>query len=396
MTLRLALQLSYIWYAIMQAFATWIVKPDHGAGIMAPLQGLLVLDFSTLLPGPLASLMLAGAGAEVIKIERLVGGDQMRAYEPKVDANSVNFHLLNRGKRSVAIDLKSPGALARLRPLIERADIVIEQFRPGVMARLGFGADVLQAINPRLIYCSITGWGQAGPKAQIAGHDLNYMAETGLLGLTGGADGAPVLPSILAADIAGGTMPAVINILLALRERDRTGIGATLDIAMTDALLTFAYWGLGDGLHSGRWPGQGDALVTGGSPRYNIYRTADGRHVAAAPIEDHFWGLFCEIVGLASEFRDPDAAPDLAIAAVAGRIRSLSAAEWQTAFAGQDVCCSIVATLEEAVAEPHIRARLNIEHAGSGAPILPLPIDPRFRAAGRSAPAPELGEYKIS
>lgn len=365
---------------------------------MAPLHSLLVLDFSTLLPGPLASLMLAEAGAEVIKIERPCSGDEMRSYEPKIGADSVNFHLLNHGKRSIAIDLKAPDALERLRPLIARADILIEQFRPGVMARLGFGAEALQAINPGLVYCSITGWGQTGPKAQVAAHDLNYMAETGLLGLTGGSDGAPVLPPILAADIAGGTMPAVINILLALRERDRTGVGAVLDIAMTDALFTFAYWGLGNGLHANQWPGRGDALVTGGSPRYNIYRTSDGAYIAVAPIEDRFWSVFCDLIALDAAFRHPDAAPNGAIAAVAARIAGRTAEEWRTLFAGHDVCCSVVATLEEAFADPHVRQRrlrmLADDRPPESGLVLPLPIDPRFRVdATQSAPA--LGEYVL-
>jgi len=210
---------------------------------LSPLDGILVLDFSTLLPGPMASLMLAEAGAQVIKIERPGSGDEMRSYEPKVDADSVNFHVLNRGKRSISIDLKATDAVERLRPLIERADVVIEQFRPGVMDRLGLGAAAVHAINPRIIYCSITGWGQTGPKAQTAAHDLNYMAETGLLGLTGGRDSAPVLPPVLAADIAGGSMPAVINILLALRQRDQSGKGAVLDIAMGESLFCFAVLG---------------------------------------------------------------------------------------------------------------------------------------------------------
>src|SRR5262245_1953715 len=176
-----------------------------------PLAGIRVLDFSTLLPGPLATLLLAESGAEVIKIERPGRGDEMRSYVPKFGADSVNFAMLNRGKRSIAIDLKAPDAIPRMRPLLESADVVVEQFRPGVMDRLGLGYEALKAINPRIIYCAITGWGQTGPKADIAAHDLNYVAESGMLALAAGADGAPVVPSALVADIAGGTYPAVIN-----------------------------------------------------------------------------------------------------------------------------------------------------------------------------------------
>jgi alpha-methylacyl-CoA racemase len=191
---------------------------------MQPLAGIKVVDFSALLPGPLASLILAAAGAEVVKIER-PGGDELRGYEPRFGAAGAGFALLNRGKRSIAIDLKENDARARLLPLLRSADVLIEQFRPGVMERLGLGHAALAAVNPRLIYCSITGYGQSGPKAQAAAHDLNYLAETGLLHLAAGADGAPVVPPALIADIAGGSYPAVLNILLALRERDASGRG---------------------------------------------------------------------------------------------------------------------------------------------------------------------------
>ncbi len=243
-----------------------------------------MLDFSTLLPGPLATLMLAEAGAEVIKIERPGRGDEMRSYAPKFGADSVNFAMLNRGKRSIAIDLKDPAAVEKLTPLIAAADVVVEQFRPGVMDRLGLGYDALDKINPRIIYCAITGYGQHGPRADVAAHDLNYIAEAGLLALAAGSDGAPVPPPALIADIGGGTYPAVINILLALRDRDRTGKGCKLDVAMADNLFAFMYWAMGNGEVAGQWPTPGGELVTGGSPRYNVYRTRDGKFVAAAPL----------------------------------------------------------------------------------------------------------------
>src|SRR5919199_6233508 len=171
---------------------------------MQPLKGIRVLDFSTLLPGPLATLILAEAGARVTKIERPGLGDEMRSYTPRFGTDSVNFALLNRGKESVEIDLKSPEAGELLGPLIERADVLVEQFRPGVMERLGLGYDELYKTNPRLIYCSITGYGKEGPRAGVAAHDLNYVSETGLLELTVGPDGAPLLPQALLADLGGG------------------------------------------------------------------------------------------------------------------------------------------------------------------------------------------------
>lgn len=363
---------------------------------MRPLEGLLVLDFSTLLPGPLASLVLAEAGARVVKIERPGRGDEMRSYDPKVGADSVNFVMLNRGKQSIAIDLKAPDAVERLKPLIQTADVIVEQFRPGVMERLGLGYEAVRKLNPKIVYCSITGWGQTGPKAQVAAHDLNYMAETGVLGLSAGADGAPVLPPVLAADVAGGTLPAVINILLALRQRDLTGYGSHLDVAMGDSLFTFLYWALGEGFSGHGWPGGGDALVTGGSPRYQIYRTADDRYLAAAPLEDKFWENFTRIIDLPVALRDPAAPAEAVKAAIAERIGARSADAWRAAFEGHDVCCSIVATLEEAVADAHVSARGLFAHAlkadGRELPALPVPLAPVFRPQPTRATAPQLGE----
>ncbi|MFF7710765.1 CoA transferase [Pseudomonas sp. NPDC007930] len=362
---------------------------------MQPLQGMLVLDFSTLLPGPLASLILADAGARVVKLEKPGRGDEMRSYEPRLGEDSVNFALLNRGKQSIALDLKAPDALARLRPLLERADVLIEQFRPGVMERLGLGYEAVRRINPKLVYCSITGWGQTGPKAQDAGHDLNYMAETGALSLTG-AGGAPVLPPILAADVAGGAYPAVMNILLAVAQRDRTGCGCYLDVAMADNLFPFLYWGLGNGFALGRWPGMADELVTGGSPRYQIYPTQCGRYLAAAPIEAKFWANFCRLIELPEALQAEDAPAEQVKAAVAERIAARPAEHWRQLFAGQDVCCSIVATLEEAAHSAQASARKlferEVEAGGQRLPALPTPIAPLFRAAQACAGAPRLNE----
>lgn len=361
-----------------------------------PLDDVCVLDFSTLLPGPFATQMLTQAGARVIKIERPGGGDEMRSYEPKLGADSTNFHLLNAGKESLVIDLKAKDALERLRPLIARADVIVEQFRPGVMDRLGFGYEALRVINPRLIYCAITGWGQSGPKSMIAAHDLNYMAEAGLLGLSGGSDGAPVMPPVLVADLAAGAFPAVINILLALRQRDHTGQGTYLDIAMGENLLPLAYWGLGAGFGASDWPNRGDALVTGGSPRYQIYRTADGRYLAAAPIEDRFWKNFCNLIGLPEELRDARADQGKAKQAVAAIIASRTAESWQDVFAGQDVCCSIVISLREAVSDPHFAARgvfaRKIVAGGQSLPALPGPVAACFRSEAETT-APPLGAH---
>jgi alpha-methylacyl-CoA racemase len=363
---------------------------------MQPLKGVRVLDFSTLLPGPLATLILAEAGAEVIKIERPGRGDEMRSYEPKFGSDSVNFAMLNRGKRSIAIDLKQAGARDTLKPLLETADVIVEQFRPGVMDRLGLGYEALRAINPRIVYCAVTGYGQHGPRADVAAHDLNYVAESGMLSLTAGSDGAPVLPAALVADIAGGTYPAVINILLALRECDRTGVGCKLDIAMADNLFTLMYWGLGNGLAAGEWPASAADLVTGGSPRYNIYRTRDDRFLAAAPLEQKFWDNFCALLDLPVELRDDRADPAATRNAVAQRVRTHTADELRSLFSEQDVCCAIVTTLRDALADPHLAARGLFARALSAGtqtiPALPVPVADPFRSTEKVAGYPELGE----
>lgn len=361
---------------------------------MRPLDDVRVLDFSTLLPGPFASLMMAEAGAHVVKVERPGRGDEMRSYEPKFGDDSVNFALLNAGKKSIAIDLKVKDSVARLKPLIEEADVVIEQFRPGVMDRLGLGYEAMKAINPKIIYCAVTGWGQTGPKAMIAAHDLNYLAESGILGLSADRTGAPIIPPVLIADLAAGAYPAMTNILLALRKRDRTGEGSYIDISMGDNLLGLAYWGLGNGFAANDWPGGSDALVTGGSPRYQIYRTKDDRYLAAAPIEDKFWDNFCTSIELPAEMRAPEADWKTAIDAVGKIIAGKTGAEWMAIFDGKDVCCSIVASLKDAVADPHVKARGLLDRKiavnGRTIPAIPVPISTTFRSAEQSSP-PALG-----
>ena len=361
-----------------------------------PLTGVKVLDFSTLLPGPLCSLLLAEAGAEVIKFERPVRGDEMRSYEPKAGDDSANFVLLNRGKKSVAIDLKSAAAIDSLMPLVAEADVLIEQFRPGVMDRLGLGHDALVKVNPRLVYCSITGFGQRGPRSNEAAHDLNYVAAAGMLSLTAGADGSPGLPPALIADIAGGAYPAMINILLALQQRDQTGKGCHLDVSMADNLFTFLYWGLGSGAQ-GQWPKPASDLVTGGSPRYRIYRTSDDQFLAAAPIEEKFWSNFVSLIGLDIEALN-GMSPPAAIDAVAHAIAQHTAAYWLERFAGHDVCVSRIASLEEATRDPHFAARKLFDRrvtTASGATLvaLPVPVDDAFRTRETEQPSPALGAH---
>lgn len=362
---------------------------------MLPLDDIKVLDFSFHLPGPLASLILAEAGATVVKVERPGVGDELRMFPPMKAGESLGFAMLNRGKHSVALDLKASDAVELLTPLIRDADIVIEQFRPGVMDRLGLGCEALRKINRGLIYCSITGYGQAGPDRMKAGHDLNYCAETGLLSLSGDREGAPVVPPTTIADIAGGSYPAVMNILMALRRRDRGGEGAHLDISMSSNLFPLQYWAIAETEATGRSPAMSGSLLSGGSPRYALYRASDGRFIAAGPLEDRFWTIFCDRIGLPAPLRDDRIDPEATRTAVAERIASRGSEEWMGIF-GDDCCCALVATQEEAIANPHFRAaglfagRVRTPE-GQLATALDVPIVPGLRVADVERAVPAVG-----
>lgn len=366
-----------------------------------PLSDILVVDFTSLLPGPLATLLLVEAGAEVIKIERPETGDEMRSYEPKWGRDSVNFSLLNRGKQSIEVDLKDEDSRDRVLQLVAEADVLVEQFRPGVMDRLGLGYAEVALTNPELVYCSITGYGQTGPKRARAGHDLNYVAEIGLLSLVLVPGTAPTLPLGLIADIAGGSYPAVINILLALMMRRVTGRGCYLDLAMSENVLPLLYGPLGSGQVSSAWPRPQGELLTGGSPRYNIYPTSDEKFVAAAPLEDRFWSSFVEAIGLEHQWRDTAVDPQGTIARVAEIIRAETASHWEGVFEVADCCCSIVKTVEEVFDDEHLAVRGVFDQSvsnqiGDRIRALPVPIASPLRApVPHTACAPSLGSDSL-
>jgi crotonobetainyl-CoA:carnitine CoA-transferase CaiB-like acyl-CoA transferase len=366
---------------------------------MRPLSGIRVLDFSTLLPGPMATLLLAEAGAEVIKIER-PGGEEMRHYPPRWGQDSVNFALLNRGKKSLVADLKDPQQRDRVMEMVKTCDVVVEQFRPGVMDRLGLGYEALRKLNRKLVYCAITGYGQTGPRRDRAGHDLNYIGDAGLLALSNGAPGQRVVPPALIADIAGGAYPAVMNILLALRQRDATGEGSYIDVSMAENMFTFMYWAIGNGLGAGKWAGNSADLVTGGTARYHLYDTRDGKIVAAAPIEQKFWNAFAAAIGLEPELTDDKRDPKATLVRVSAIIAARTAAEWLPIFDAADCCCSIVQDVRAALDDPHFQARglfarSLVNEAGAKIPALPVPISPAFRGAtDERAPSPPLGAHQ--
>jgi alpha-methylacyl-CoA racemase len=372
-----------------------MAKAGH---LMQPLLGLKVLDFSTTVPGPLATLTLAEAGAIVIKVERSDGGDPGRSNKPQIEGESLQFALLNKGKRSLAVDLKDPRDLAKVVALAREADVLVEQFRPGVMARLGLGYEALSAVNPGLIYCSITGYGQSGPLAQRAGHDLTYLARNGVLSLGGGTNGEPILPPALMADIGGGSYPALLNILLALLQRQATGRGQYLDIAMAEQILPWISRQLAIVACEGEAPLPGASSHTGATPRYGLHRASDGKYIAIAPIEEKFWRNFCDAIELPEELRSPRAAVAAVKKAVAERLAQRPAEHWRQVFSGDDFCVEIVADLKEAVDDPHFASRGLFARKlamanGQEFSALPVSLAPAFLSS-RPESAPALGELK--
>ena len=361
------------------------------------LEGIKVIDFSTLLPGPLASLFLSETGAEVIKIEKPGVGDEIRLSNPQWGEQSVSFSLLNRGKKSLSLDLKDPKNLKILIPILKEADIIIEQFRPGVMKRLGLDYESVKKINQDIIYVSITGYGQYGPKSMVAGHDLNYIGNAGLLSISMGRDNDTVVPPALVADIAGGSYPAVINILLALRKRDLNREGSYIDLSMTENLFPFMFWGLGSGFAHNKWPGNSDGVLSGGSPRYNIYKTSDGSYVAAAPLEDRFWNKFCEAIELPKKFIKMQNDQEKVIQEIRKIIGQKEKNYWLDVFNKADCCCSIVKSIEEAINDNHFKVRKIFENKiinnlGEEIPALPIPVDMQFRKDQKRVSAPSLGD----
>src|SRR5699024_1804695 len=220
-------------------------------------------------------------------------GDYARAYEPKLDDNSDMFHSLNRNKKSVCLDLKSPEGKHEFLKMAEEADVVVESFRPGVMERLGLGYETLKSVNSRLIYCAVTGYGQTGPYADKPGHDINYLSFAGLLNLMGEKDGNPVVPAAQIADIGGGALPAAVGILLALLERKESGEGQFVDISMLDGVISWLQTLLPDYLSGHVSPKRGEQPLDGGLAAYEVYETKDARWLSVGALEPKFWEAFC-------------------------------------------------------------------------------------------------------
>ncbi|MEW1546521.1 CaiB/BaiF CoA transferase family protein [Streptomyces tsukubensis] len=358
--------------------------PDTGpsaAPSTGPLAGVRVVELAGIGPGPFAAMVLADLGADVVRVDR-PGGAGL-AIDPAYD-------LTNRNKRSVLIDLKADGGAGAVLDLVERADVLIEGYRPGVAERLGVGPDAALARNPRLVYGRMTGWGQDGPLADRAGHDIGYIAVTGTLGMIGRADEAPAVPANLVGDYAGGSLYLVIGVLAALRHaRADGGRGQVVDAAVVDGAAHLATMIHGMMAAGGWQDRRGANLLDGGCPFYGCYETADGQYMAVGALEQRFYHEFVRLLGL------PDDAParkefdrwDELRAAVAARFKQRTRAEWTEVFEGSDACVAPVLSLREAPAHPQLAARGTfVEHAGI---TQPAPV-PRFSAtpvAVRSGPA---------
>ncbi|MFE1755763.1 CaiB/BaiF CoA transferase family protein [Streptomyces anandii] len=353
----------------------------RATGRHGPLTGVRVVELAGIGPGPFAAMLLADLGADVVRVDR-PGGSAL-GIDPGHD-------ITNRNKRSVVVDLKSPDGPARVLDLAERADILIEGYRPGVAERLGIGPDDCRARNPRLVYGRMTGWGQDGPLAPRAGHDIAYIAVTGALGLIGRADEPPAVPANLLGDYAGGSLYLVVGVLAALHHARETGTGQVVDAAIVDgtAHLSAMIHGM---LAAGAWQDRrGVNLLDGGCPYYGTYETADGGHMAVGALEPQFYDEFLSLLGLDGQYAgartDVTRWSELR-EAVAARFKSRTRDEWTAVFDGSDACVAPVLNLREAPHHPHLAARATFtDHAGL---TQPAPA-PRFSAtptAVRTAPA---------
>lgn len=324
------------------------------------LSGLKVLDFSTLLPGPFASLYLADMGAEVIHIESATRPDLIRLFPPYANGQATSHSYLNRNKQSITLDLKSLESIQLIHDKIAEFDIVLEQFRPGVMQRLGLDYASLAKINPRLIYCSITGYGQTGDYQQRAGHDINYLALSGIAGHSGRQAGGPPPLGIQVADVAGGSLHALVAILSAVIERQRSGLGQYIDISMTDCAATLNNMAASAVL-AAQVPQYAEQSYLNGGTYYDYYETADGRYLSVGSLEPQFMQGLAQILNLPillEKGASLDPQERLQVKhAIQDKIKTQSFATWQQVFAQYDVCVEPVFTLDEALHSPLAQQR---------------------------------------
>ncbi|BAO28446.1 CaiB/BaiF CoA transferase family protein [Sulfuritalea hydrogenivorans] len=370
-----------------------------------PLAGLRVLDLTRLLPGPVATMHLADLGAEVIKIEDTGAGDYARTMGPgerKADGNnatgdSLFFRMVNRNKKSLRLDLKKAAGVEVFMRLAKDADVVFESFRPGVVDKLGIGYETVKAINPRVVYCAITGYGQTGPWAELAGHDINYLATAGLLDQIGTHDGKasgpPAIPNLQIGDLLGGALTPLLGVLAAVIGAKVSGQGSHVDVAMTDAVLAHTIFPLVTTQVFGQPAPRGADLLTGGVPCYGVYRTADDRYLAVGALEPKFWQAMCVAIGrpdLASFGLATGAEGRRVKAELAGLIASQPLAHWQPIFAAADCCVTPILRVDEAIAHPQVVAREMVVEVGGAKQYAP-PFKLSAWPWADASPAPAAG-----
>lgn len=365
----------------------------------APLEGVRVLDLTRLLPGGLATQLLVDLGAEVIKVEEPGLGDYMRMAPPTVDGVSQSFILVNQGKKSIVLNLKETEGRELLYLLVPTADVVMEQFRPGVAKRLGVGYEDLRRLKEDIIYCSFSGYGATGPYRDRPGHDLNFDGLAGLLHM-GSVGGRPHLPAIPVADMASGIL-AAYAILAALLWRDRSGHGAFIDLSILDAAVHMNLMNMAEAL-AGHDPTPGQTFLTGLFPFYGIYETSDGRYLTIAAIEEKFWLRLCEILGR-PDLKDMHTATGeyalevRRILQEAFRERSLE--EWDRLLSSEEVPYAPVLSVAEALRDPHLKERgyvQEVQHAGKTFKALAHPIRWSPKGPARQGRPPELGQHTLS
>ena len=362
-----------------------------------PLLGIRILDFTRLYPGPLATMMMGELGAEVIKIEDPTAPDPMRFYPPHLKEESAGFLAVNRFKYSLALNYRHPEGQQVFRDLVARSDVVIESFRPGIMDDIGIGYRKMREVNPGIIYVSISGYGQEGPLATYASHDLNYLALSGILSITGTPQ-QPIIPGIQLADIAGGTYMALIATMMALWQRERTGKGQHMDVSMLDATFPLMTLQWAHFHASGQMPLRGAAILSGGMAAYNVYRCADGKFVALAAIEPKFWETFCEQVGH-PEWKDSyftiGKAQHELIQQVAAVFAQHPRDYWIRLAETHDICLTPVLDMQDIPAYPHIRHR-RLFRQGDALPHIRIPLNVSEENDPNKWPAPRLGQHSIS
>jgi len=338
-----------------------------------PLTGIRVLDLTRLLPGPFCTMLLADMGADVVKVEEPPGGNYMRLTPPLIDGQSALFNAVNRNKRSLTLNLKSSAGRDLLLLLVERADVLVEGNRPGVMARLSLGWDTLRARNPKLVMCSITGYGQDGPFAARAGHDLNYMATAGALGLNGVVEGPPSPLSVQVADIGGGGLQPAVAILAALVEVGRGGQGRWIDAAMMDGAVSWLALALA-AQGGGERVGRGDQRLSGRYACYRVYECKDGGFYSVGALEPKFWATLCESISRPDLFELQFAEGEDGVRvhqAMESVFMARTRAEWEQKLAGLDVCCEPVVELGEVADHPQVVARGLIASTRAGVEVRP-------------------------